>query len=59
MKNILLADYRKQEYIIPESQEERFLFLTDKILYAKENGYEELYRGLVVIFNAEFNKMKG
>lgn len=58
MKNLLLADYKKREYNVPESLEERFLFLIDKIVQAKEHNHQELYNGLLIVFHGEFDRMR-
>ena len=57
-KFILVADHKKREYSIPESLEERFLYLCDKIIKARENNHKELFRGLVVVLENEFTKMR-
>lgn len=61
MKNdkfILVADHKKREYIIPESLEERFLCLCDKIIKARKNNKKRIFRGLVIVLENEFNKMR-
>ena len=48
--------FNKIKYDIPSEYEERFDFLTIKIEFAKLENHIELYRGLLVVFNAEFGK---
>lgn len=48
----------KNRYDIPPDTEERFDFLTNKIAYAKRENHIELYRGLLVVFDAEFKKFR-
>jgi hypothetical protein len=52
----MYREFDKKKYEIPPETQERFDFLVNKILYAKTNNHVELYRGLLVVLNAEFSK---
>lgn len=49
-------EYDGRRYEIPLSLVERFEYVTNKLKYAKEGNFIELYRGYTVVFNAEFSK---
>lgn len=49
-------EYDGRRYEIPLYLVDRFDYIINKIKYAKEGDFIELYRGYVVVFNAEFKK---
>jgi len=48
--------FEGKAYEIPLGLMERFEHLTDKLTYAKQENFVELYRGYSVVFNSEFSR---
>jgi len=56
MMNSSIHTFKGKKYNFSDELNERWQFLTTKIIYAEQENFDELFRGYSIIFDCEYKK---